>query len=172
MELNQSLYYLFLPTSYIPILVSFVFLLVVIVISCAPRRGNFSTAQGNALGIRHLPTMRPVRATLIFHYFYSCPYRARCSVLYPFTQGDALGYGNIGLSARLCANVIGFTSLQTPLFSCLCKRHYFHVFANSIVFTSLQTLLFFPSLQIRKHILLVIFNIIQLKFRMSSTGCK
>ena len=52
-----------------------------------------SIAQGTALGIRHLRIMRPVRAALIFHCFYSCPYRARCSVLYPFTQGDALGYG-------------------------------------------------------------------------------
>ena len=51
-----------------------------------------SIAQGNALGIRHLPIMRPVRATLISHCFYSCPYRARCSALYPFTQGVALGY--------------------------------------------------------------------------------
>ena len=34
-----------------------------------------------------------VRATLISHCFYSCPYRARCSALYPFTQGVALGYG-------------------------------------------------------------------------------
>ena len=73
-----------LPTSYIPILVSFVFLLIklffhpdfcyvicsgcvrddcwlfilvvipyifILVISCAPQRGNFSTAQGIALGM-------------------------------------------------------------------------------------------------------------------------
>ena len=52
-----------------------------------------SIAQGSTLGIRHLPIMRPVRATLISHCFYSCPYRARCSALYPFTQGVALGYG-------------------------------------------------------------------------------
>ena len=30
-------------------------------------------AQGNALGIRYLPTMRPVRATLILHYFLQLP---------------------------------------------------------------------------------------------------
>ena len=54
-----------------------------------------SIAQGNALGIRHLPIMRPVRATLISHCFYSCPYRARCSALYPFTQGVALPFIHI-----------------------------------------------------------------------------
>lgn len=30
----------------------------------APQRGNSSTAQGNALGIRYLRSMRPVGATL------------------------------------------------------------------------------------------------------------
>ena len=44
-------YWFPLPTSYIPILVS-LSLLVVIVISCASRRDNSSTAQGNALGMK------------------------------------------------------------------------------------------------------------------------
>ena len=40
-------------------------------------KGLLSTAQGTALGIRKLRTMRPVRAALTFLFFYSCPYRAR-----------------------------------------------------------------------------------------------
>ena len=59
-----------------------------------------SIAQGNALDIRHLRIMRPVRAALIFHCFYSCPYRAHGLCL-SVTQGVALGYGDIGLSARI-----------------------------------------------------------------------
>ena len=46
-------------------------LLAPLLVTTAPRRGNSSIAQGNALGIRHLHTMRPVRATLnktLFNY--------------------------------------------------------------------------------------------------------
>ena len=114
-----------LPTSYIPILVSS-FLLVVIVFSCAPRRGNLSIAQGNALGIRHLPTMRPVRATLTFHCFFIVALTGRvgrfCIRLpraMPWAM-EILGFQPVFaqtlLVSRLCANVIGFTSLQTLLF--------------------------------------------------------
>ena len=72
-------------------------------------KGQLSTAQDNALGIRYLRTMRPARATLIFLcFFYSCPYRARW-LLYPFTQGDALGCGGHWAFSPLCANVIGST---------------------------------------------------------------
>ena len=41
-------------------------------------------------------------------FFYSCPYRARW-LLYPFTQGDALGCGGHWAFSPLCANVIGST---------------------------------------------------------------
>ena len=61
--------------------------------------------------------MRPVRAALIFLYFYSCPYRARCSVLYPFTQGDALGYGSNWAFSPHCM------SFDTPS-SYICKDNF------------------------------------------------
>ena len=74
--------------------------------------------------------MRPVGAALTFHVFFKVALAGRIGCWFPFTQGDALGYGNIGLSARLCANVIDFASLQTLLVSRLCKRYWFHVLAN------------------------------------------
>ena len=55
--------------------------------------------------------MRPVGAALTFHVFFKVALAGRVGCWFPFTQGDALGYGNIGLSARLCANIIGLTSL-------------------------------------------------------------
>ena len=55
-----------------------------------------------------------------------------------FTQGDALGYGNIGLSARLCANVIVHVLAQTLLVTFLRKRYWSRSCANVIVFTSLR----------------------------------
>ena len=56
-------------------------------------KGQLSTAQGTALGIRKLRTMRPVRAALTFHCFFTVALTGRVGCLYPFTQGDALGYG-------------------------------------------------------------------------------
>ena len=83
--------------------------------------------------------------------------------VYPFTQGVALGYGNIGLSARPCATVIGHVLAQPLLVTFLRKRYCFHVLAptllvsrpcaNIVGITSLQfyvatssQLLIFPSL--------------------------
>ena len=62
----------------------------------------------------------------------------------PYTQGVALGYVLIGLSARHCTYIISFTSLHI--------RCWYRVLANVIGFTSLL---------IRKHVPLIIFNIIQ-----------
>ena len=59
----------------------------------APWKGNSSTAQGIALGIRKLRTMRPVRAALISHSFFTVALTGRMGLFYPFTQGVALGYG-------------------------------------------------------------------------------
>ena len=56
-------------------------------------KGQLSTAQGTALGIRKLRTMRPVRAALTFLCFFTVALTGRVGCLYPFTQGDALGYG-------------------------------------------------------------------------------
>ncbi|WP_302215491.1 hypothetical protein, partial [uncultured Prevotella sp.] len=51
--------------------------------------------------------------------------------VYPFTQGDALGYGNIGLSARHCTYVISFTSLHIRCwYRVLANVIGFHVLAN------------------------------------------
>ena len=138
MELNQSLYYLFLPTSYIPILVSFVFLLVVIVISCAPRRGNFFTAQGNALGIRHLPTMRPVRATLTFHCFFIVALAGR------------VGRFCIRLPRAMpwAMEILGFQPVfaHTSLFSYLCKRYWFsHLYKSVNTYFSSYSILYNSS---------------------------
>ena len=55
-------------------------------------KGLLSTAQGTALGIRKLRTMRPVRAARTF-LFFTVALTGRVGCLYPFTQGDALGYG-------------------------------------------------------------------------------
>ena len=62
-------------------------------------KGLLSTAQGTALGIRKLRTMRPVRAALTFLFFYSCPYRATG---YRPKQPRAMPWAmdDIGLSAR------------------------------------------------------------------------
>ena len=56
-------------------------------------KGQLSIVQGIALGIRHLRTMRPVRAALMFHCFLQLPLAGRVGCLFPFTYGDALGYG-------------------------------------------------------------------------------
>ncbi len=62
-------------------------------------KGQLSTAQGTALGIRKLRTMRPVRAALTFHcFFYSCPYALVVYIRLPRAMPWAME--NIGLSAR------------------------------------------------------------------------
>ena len=73
-----------------------------------------SIAQGIALGIRHLRIMRPVRASLTFHCFFTVALTGRVGCLYPFTQGDALGYGGYWAFSphRM--------SFDTPS-SCICK---------------------------------------------------
>ena len=59
-----------------------------------------SIAQGNALGIRYLPTMRPVRATLIFHYFLQLPLQGALIVCTRLPRALPWAMEVIGLSAR------------------------------------------------------------------------
>ena len=59
-----------------------------------------SIAQGNALGIRYLPTMRPVRATLIFHYFLQLPLQGALPLCIRLPRALPWAMKVIGLSAR------------------------------------------------------------------------
>ena len=59
-----------------------------------------SIAQGNALGIRYLPTMRPARATLIFHYFLQLPLQGALIVCIRLPRALPWAMEVIGLSAR------------------------------------------------------------------------
>ena len=58
-------------------------------------KGQLSTAQGTALGIRYLRTMRPAKGSsnVPLFFFTVALTSRRVGCLYPFTQGDALGYG-------------------------------------------------------------------------------
>ena len=57
-------------------------------------KGQLSTAQGTALGIRYLRTMRPAKGSSnVPLFFFTVALTGRVGCLYPFTQGDALGYG-------------------------------------------------------------------------------
>lgn len=116
-------------------------------------KGQLSTAQGTALGIRKLRTMRPVRVALTFLCFFTVAltgrarwlfisvYPGRCPGLWKhwaFSPSLRKRYWS-----RPCANVIGHVLAHTLLVSCPCNVGGF------------------TSLLIRKHILFVIFNIIQ-----------
>ena len=59
-----------------------------------------SIAQGNALGIRYLPTMRPARATLIFHYFLQLPLQGALIVCIRLPRALPWAMEVIGLSAH------------------------------------------------------------------------
>ena len=62
-------------------------------------KGHKHIAQGNALSKKPPKTMRPVRAkALIINAF---ALTGRFAIFNPYTQGAALGYALIGLSARI-----------------------------------------------------------------------
>lgn len=110
---------------FILVVIPYIFILV---ISCAPQRGNFSTAQGIALGMMWLWALRPVGAALIARCFYSCPYRAlavcvRLPRAMPWAM-ETLGFQPVFahtlLVSRPCTYVVGIVSLQTLLVSRPC----------------------------------------------------
>ena len=67
--------------------------------------GQKLLAQGSVLGVIHSKAKRPVRAkALIINAF---ALTGRIPFIYPYTQGGALGYVLIGLSARFFC-LLGF----------------------------------------------------------------
>ena len=60
-----------------------------------------SIAQGIALGIRHLRTMRPVRASLTFHCFLQLPLQGALVVCIRLPRAMPWAMEVIGLSARI-----------------------------------------------------------------------
>ena len=82
----------------------FMFLLIDIVISSAPRRGNLFKAQGNALGMIRLWAIRPVRAVLISCCFFIIAPVGRC-VVCSFYPGRCHGLANpLGLQPVVASN--------------------------------------------------------------------
>ena len=67
-------------------------------------KGLLYTAQGNALGIRHLRTMRPVRATLKFHWFLQLPLQGALGCYVRLPRAMPWAVETIGLSARTKIN--------------------------------------------------------------------
>ena len=114
-----------------------------------------SIAQGNALGIRYLPTMRPVRATLIFHCFYSCPYRARCRLCIRLPRALPWAMKVIGLSARFVL-LLPNPPIESSSYIKINMTTY--LIMKTVVVGSLITILCLNSCLYRKFVLILQHN--------------